>query len=105
MYNAWGKLLEIEGSLKNTIGIYNPYRYRGYRYDEEIAMYYLNSRFYDPNIGRFINADGLLGSQGNILGHNMYAYTSNNPVMYIDPNYVYTFPCALYYCFIQNINL
>lgn len=48
-------------------------------------MYYLNSSFYNPFIGRFINSDGLLSEQGNVLGHNMYAYTQNNPVMYIDP--------------------
>lgn len=47
-------------------------------------MYYLNSRFYDANIGRFINANGLLGPQGDTLGHNMFAYTQNNPVMYTD---------------------
>jgi RHS repeat-associated protein len=84
MYDAWGKLLEIDGSLASTIGEINPYRYRGYSYDEEIDMYYLNSRFYDANVGRFINADGLMGSVGNPLGHNMYAYTLNNPVMYSD---------------------
>ncbi|AIO19041.1 tRNA nuclease WapA precursor [Candidatus Izimaplasma bacterium HR1] len=49
-------------------------------------MYYLNSRFYNPDIGRFINSDGLLGEAGNILGHNMYAYCQNNPVMYTDPS-------------------
>ena len=49
-------------------------------------MYYLNSRYYNHEIGRFINADGLIGQTGEILGHNMYAYTQNNPVMYVDPN-------------------
>ncbi len=47
-------------------------------------MYYLNSRYYNPEIGRFINADGLIGETGNILGHNLYAYAKNNPVMMID---------------------
>ncbi len=83
-YDAWGKLLNITDSTSDSIGTINPYRYRGYRYDEETALYYLNSRYYDENIGRFINSDGLLGSQGNILGHNMFAYTQNNPVMYTD---------------------
>jgi RHS repeat-associated protein len=46
-------------------------------------LYYLNSRFYSSETHRFLNADGLLGQQGNILGHNMYAYTQNNPVMYV----------------------
>ena len=49
-------------------------------------MYYLNSRYYNPEIGRFINADGLVGPVGGILTHNMYAYAINNPVMMIDPN-------------------
>jgi hypothetical protein len=47
-------------------------------------MYYLNSRFYNPEIGRFINADGLLGEIGNIQSTNMYAYCANNPVMFTD---------------------
>ena len=49
-------------------------------------MYYLNSRYYNPEIGRFINADGLIGQTGDILGHNMYAYAKNNPVMMVDPS-------------------
>jgi hypothetical protein len=49
-------------------------------------LYYLNSRYYNPEIGRFINADGLIGPIGDILGHNMYAYTKNNPVMMVDPD-------------------
>ena len=49
-------------------------------------MYYLNSRYYNPEIGRFINADGLIGETGDILSHNMYAYTKNNPVMMVDPS-------------------
>lgn len=86
MYDAWGEQLEIDGSLASTIGEINPYRYRGYRYDEEIDMYYLNSRFYDANVGRFINADALLGEMGSIQGHNMFAYGNNNPIMMIDPS-------------------
>jgi len=83
-YDAWGNLIDIDGSLKDTIGKINPYRYRGYRYDAEISLYYLNSRYYDANIGRFLSADGLLGSIGNNQSTNMYAYCANNPVMYTD---------------------
>ncbi len=54
--------------------------------DVETSLYYLNSRYYNPEIGRFINADGLIGQTGDILGHNMYAYTKNNPVMMVDPS-------------------
>ncbi len=62
----------------------NPYRYRGYRYDNETGWYYLNSRYYNPEISRFINADGLIGKTGDILGHNLYSYCQNNPVMMVD---------------------
>ena len=85
-YDVWGKLLKTEGSLASTIGQYNPYRYRGYRYDDEISMYYLNSRFYDPNIGRFINGDVILGPPGNTLGHNIFSYSFNNPIRNVDPS-------------------
>jgi RHS repeat-associated protein len=54
--------------------------------DVETGLYYLNSRYYNPEIGRFINADGLIGETGDILGHNMYAYAKNNPVMMVDPS-------------------
>lgn len=54
--------------------------------DVETGWYYLQSRYYNPELGRFINADGLVGPQGVILGHNMYAYTQNNPVMMVDPD-------------------
>ncbi|ERJ11048.1 RHS repeat-associated core domain-containing protein, partial [Haloplasma contractile] len=64
----------------------NPYRYRGYRFDEETGWYYLNSRYYNPEWGRFINQDGILGQTGDLLGHNLYAYTQNNPVMMVDPS-------------------
>ncbi|PKK92602.1 MAG: hypothetical protein CVV61_08890, partial [Tenericutes bacterium HGW-Tenericutes-6] len=85
-YDAWGNITKTDGSLEGTIGKLNPYRYRGYRFDEEIQMYYLNSRYYDANIGRFINADGMLGSIGNTQSTNMYAYCANNPVMHVDPS-------------------
>jgi RHS repeat-associated protein len=54
--------------------------------DVETGLYYLNSRYYNPEIGRFINADGLIGQTGDILGHNMYAYSGNNPIMNYDPS-------------------
>lgn len=76
--------MEVYDNSTDSISTVNPYTYRGYRYDSELMLYYLNSRYYNPVSGRFINSDGLLGSQGNILGHNMYAYTQNNPVMYTD---------------------
>ena len=56
-YDAWGKLLSITGSLADTVGVLNPLRYRGYYYDTETGLYYLQSRYYDPETGRFLNAD------------------------------------------------
>jgi RHS repeat-associated protein len=82
-YDAWGNIISQTGGDLAEI---NPYRYRGYRYDVETGWYYLQSRYYNPNIGRFISADGLIGEQGEILGHNTYAYCQNNPIMYHDPS-------------------
>ncbi len=79
-YDSWGKLISIEGTLKDTVGVKNPYRYRGYRYDTEIGLYYLQSRYYNPEWGRFINGDGLIGQTGELLSHNLFVYCMNNPV-------------------------
>ena len=83
-YDAWGKILSVTGTAANTIGRYNPFRYRGYYYDNETGFYYLNSRYYDPSVGRFINADGYINANGDLIGFNMFAYCINNPVMYHD---------------------
>ena len=85
-YDAWGNILSQGGSNILTI---NPFRYRGYYYDEETGLYYLNSRYYDPETGRFISPDdvGVLDetfTQPN--GLNLYAYCYNNPVMMTDPD-------------------
>ena len=79
-YDAWGNIIAMQGDLAEL----NPLRYRGYVYDQETGFYYLNSRYYDPEIGRFINADAAVGQVGNIKGNNMFTYALNNPVMYSD---------------------
>ena len=84
-YDSWGKLLSTSGSLASTLGKNNPFRYRGYVYDEETGFYYLQSRYYNPEVGRFISADVLLSTGQGVLGHNAYAYCGNNPVMGYDP--------------------
>ena len=84
-YDAWGKILSVTGTAANTIGRYNPLRYRGYYYDNETGFYYLNSRYYDPNVGRFLNADGYINANGDLIGFNMFAYCGNNPVNASDP--------------------
>ena len=83
-YDAWGNILSISGTKASTIGRYNPFRYRGYYYDNETSLYYLNSRYYDPSSGRFLNADGQLND--GLLGYNLFAYCENNPVMGYDPS-------------------
>jgi RHS repeat-associated protein len=79
-YDSWGKLISISGTEKDTVGVKNPYRYRGYRYDVETGLYYLQSRYYNPEWGRFINADAIAGAMGELLGHNIFAYCKNNPI-------------------------
>ena len=81
-YDAWGNPIDIPGSY---IGNLNPLRYRGYVYDRETGLYYLQSRYYNPEIGRFISADSYLSTGDGILGNNMFAYCLNNPVNYADP--------------------
>ena len=79
-YNAWGKLLSSSGSMADV----NPLRYRGYYYDAETGLYYLQSRYYDPEIGRWINADSYTSTGQGIIGNNMFVYCLNNPVALID---------------------
>ena len=79
-YDAWGKVLSITGTGAQTIGAINPIRYRGYYYDSETHFYYLQSRYYDPETGRFINADGQITAGSDILGCNLFAYCGNNPI-------------------------
>ena len=83
-YDAWGKLLTTTGSLASTLGAYNPLRYRGYVYDRELGLYYLQSRYYDPELCRFLNADAYVSTGQGELGNNMFAYCRNNPVRFID---------------------
>ena len=91
-YDAWGRLCSIIDTDGNAItdstniAIINPFRYRGYYYDTEIGMYYLQSRYYDPNVGRFINADDTdyLGANKISLSYNLFTYCKNEPILKID---------------------
>ena len=85
-YDAWGNPLSITGAGATTIVQKNPFRYRGYFYDTETGLYYLQSRYYSPKIGRFVCADDALGQIGNIHTGSMFAYAFNNPVSNEDPN-------------------
>ena len=86
-YDPWGKLTGTTAtSAYVALAQANPLRYRSYCYDIETGFYYLQSRYYDPTIARFINADGYLSTDSTgLLSYNMFAYCENNPVMYSDP--------------------
>ena len=75
-YDPYGKVRSATGSMATA----NPLRYRGYYYDSETGLYYLQSRYYDPVTGRFINADNYSSTGQGVLGNNMFAYCRNNPV-------------------------
>ncbi|MFD1397376.1 RHS repeat-associated core domain-containing protein [Kroppenstedtia eburnea] len=77
-YDAFGNLLKETGTVEN------PYRYAGYRYDEVTGLYYLQSRYYNPETGRFFTRDADLGEEMEPLTLNKYIYAGNNPVMNTD---------------------
>lgn len=83
-YDAWGRILSKTGTMASTLGTLNPFRYRGYVYDEETGLYYLRSRYYNPEWARFLNADSHLGFRGELLAHNVYTYCVNAPVGLLD---------------------
>lgn len=88
-YGAWGDTVtSYHNGGSSTTATKNPYKYRGYYYDSDLAMYYLQTRYYDPAICRFISPDelGYLGANGDLVSYNLYAYCSNNPVMCCDPS-------------------
>ena len=87
-YDPWGKTWSASGTLATTLGTFNPLRYRGYVYDTETGLYYLNSRYYNPTWGRFINADttDVLGASLDKANwdKNLFAYCDNNPIIRVD---------------------
>ena len=79
-YDAWGNVIAQSG----TMAAVNPIRYRGYYYDSETGLYYLQSRYYDPQVKRFVNADGYASTGQRYIGYNMFAYCNNSPVSSAD---------------------
>ena len=100
-YDGWGnhKVMNPDGSKNESdtfIGNINPFRYRGYYYDVETGLYYLKTRYYDPETGRFITIDDISYlAPDTINGLNLYAYCGNNPVMNVDPNGTFFFTALL----------
>jgi RHS repeat-associated protein len=108
-YSTWGEGTVLEDTSNVSLGTKNPYRYRGYRFDSETGLYYLQSRYYNPQWGRFLNADDLTVlsiDQGNLLQYNNFTYCLNNPVNMLDfggniPQWVYIVTIRLvftYFC-------
>ena len=85
VYNAWG---DIISQSDDELASINPLRYRGYVYDEDTTLYYLQTRYYDPTTGRFINADdtAYIGATGTVLSANIFTYCENNAIMFTDYN-------------------
>ena len=90
-YDSWGNIISILDNNNNDISSdtnhianINPYRYRSYYYDRETNLYYLNSRYYNPIWGRFINADSMIIQNTSLLGCNLYIYSFNNPINLVD---------------------
>ena len=85
-YGPWGEAWGVSGTLASTLGAMNPLRYRGYVYDAETGLYYLNTRYYNPTWGRFINADEYLSAGENLLSTNVFAYCYCDPINLKYPN-------------------
>ena len=88
-YDAWGSIVSQTGTLSSTVGEANPFRYRGYYLDSETGFCYVSSRYYDPEIGRWISPEpnidyGEFDESAGQLAYNLFVYCANNPVKFID---------------------
>ena len=95
IYDAWGYLISKTGTMAATLGTLNPFRYRGYVYDEETELYYLRSRYYNPVWKRFVNSDQHLGIVRGINTHNTYSYCFNSPCTMSDQSGQFTLTAGL----------
>ena len=97
-YDAWGGLLVSSDVSRFGLAQINPLRYRGYYYDQETGLYYLQTRYYDPKVRRFLNADDasvLTKDPEQLTEKNLYAYCDDNPVMYRDDAGMFAFSVGL----------
>ena len=88
-YDAYGNFTKTlsSGVSSTSVAAKNPFTYRGYYYDYDLELYYVASRYYDSDTGRWINVDNqIAGVGGEVLGYNMFAYCMNNPVNMSDPS-------------------
>ena len=109
-YDAWGNHTVYDeygdvNTYQGIIGNINPIRYRGYYFDAETGLYYLQTRYYDPEIGRFISPDSTKYlDPESINGLNLYAYCLNNPVMYEDPSGHLAYPGEIHNQVVKHIS-
>lgn len=90
-YDAWGKITACyDTSDDGMLSVINPYTYRGYYYEIDTNSYFLKSRYYNPELCRFINADGYVQTGQGVLDKNMFAYCENNPISFCDDNGTFT---------------
>ena len=90
LYNAWGQEVGRGGTMWQSLGTLNPFRYRGYYFDQESGLYLTGTRYYDPEISRWINPEpnvyqGDYDDGAGLFEHNIYSYCANNPTNYYDP--------------------
>ena len=97
-YNSWGKVTSSEDTSGVSLATLNPFRYRKYVYDPETGLYCLGSRYYDPEVGRFVNADDpgtIFAKPQELYNKNLYAYCDNNPVIREDIQGYFPIPCIV----------
>ena len=95
-YDAWGALKNIEDTSSSGIGKLNPFRFKGYYYDNESSMYYCKTRYYVPQWGRWLSPDSIeYLNPESVNKLNLYTYANNNPVIYYDPDGHMALLCAL----------
>ena len=95
-YDAWGNCQVVSDTSGCNLGTLNPFRYRSYYYDTETNLYFLKTRYYDPELGRFMTIDDISYlDPDSINGLNLYAYCKNNPIKYEDPNGTFAITTAL----------
>lgn len=95
-YDAWGAIKSIIDTSSSGIGKLNPFRFKGYYYDNESSMYYCKTRYYVPQWGRWLSPDSIeYLNPESINKLNLYTYANNNPVIYYDPDGHMALLCAL----------